>query len=46
MFHGGGDGERIVTFGRVGKPPKKGDFPDSVDLHRFPPDGLSNVSLR
>jgi len=20
MFHGGGDGERIVAFGRVGKP--------------------------
>jgi len=22
MFHGGGDGERIVAFGRVGKPPE------------------------
>jgi hypothetical protein len=26
MFHGGGDGERIVAFGRVGKPLEKGVF--------------------
>jgi hypothetical protein len=31
MFHGGGDGERIVAFGRVGKPLKK------AFCARFPP---------
>ena len=37
MFHGGGDGERIVAFGRVGKPLKKGCFPAVWDLYRRPP---------
>jgi hypothetical protein len=27
MFHGGGDGERIVAFGRVGKPPENPFLP-------------------
>jgi PilZ domain len=35
MIHGGGDGERIVAFGRVGKPLKKRCFPAGWDLLRL-----------
>jgi hypothetical protein len=34
MVHGGADGERIVAFGRVGKPLKQGCFPAVWDLDR------------